>query len=81
MECGGAEGARTPDLDTASVALSQLSYGPTSNGALHANKRSAGTATRPAAGLGMGAANATRGDERDEARRVAQLELGGDGRS
>ena len=26
---GGAEGARTPDLNTASVALSQLSYGPT----------------------------------------------------
>lgn len=26
---GGAEGARTPDLYTASVALSQLSYGPT----------------------------------------------------
>src|SRR5439155_3096471 len=26
---GGAEGARTPDLDTASVALSQLSYSPT----------------------------------------------------
>ncbi len=26
---GGAEGIRTPDLDTASVALYQLSYGPT----------------------------------------------------
>jgi hypothetical protein len=26
---GGAEGARTPDLNTASVALSQLSYSPT----------------------------------------------------
>ena len=26
---GGATGARTPDLNTASVALSQLSYGPT----------------------------------------------------
>ncbi len=26
--CGGAKGVRTPDLDTASVALSQLSYGP-----------------------------------------------------
>jgi hypothetical protein len=25
---GGAEGARTPDLNTASVALSQLSYSP-----------------------------------------------------
>ena len=25
---GGPEGVRTPDLDTASVALSQLSYGP-----------------------------------------------------
>ena len=25
---GGAEGNRTPDLNTASVALSQLSYGP-----------------------------------------------------
>ena len=28
LESGGAEGARTPDLDTASVALSQLSYSP-----------------------------------------------------
>ena len=27
---GGAKGVRTPDLDTASVALYQLSYGPTS---------------------------------------------------
>ncbi len=27
-EAGGAEGARTPDLHTASVALSQLSYSP-----------------------------------------------------
>lgn len=26
---GGAKGARTPDLHTASVALSQLSYSPT----------------------------------------------------
>lgn len=26
--CGGAKGARTPDLNTASVALSQLSYSP-----------------------------------------------------
>ena len=26
---GGAEGDRTPDLDIANVALSQLSYGPT----------------------------------------------------
>ena len=25
---GGAEGNRTPDLDVANVALSQLSYGP-----------------------------------------------------
>tara|TARA_B000000437_G_scaffold174421_1_gene130321 strand:- start:669 stop:779 length:111 start_codon:yes stop_codon:yes gene_type:complete len=25
---GGAKGDRTPDLNTASVALSQLSYGP-----------------------------------------------------
>jgi hypothetical protein len=29
LKNGGAEGARTPDLNTASVALSQLSYGPT----------------------------------------------------
>ena len=29
-EGGGAEGNRTPDLDIANVALSQLSYGPTS---------------------------------------------------
>ena len=28
LSIGGAEGARTPDLDTASVALSQLSYSP-----------------------------------------------------
>ena len=28
LEIGGAEGDRTPDLYTASVALSQLSYGP-----------------------------------------------------
>ncbi len=27
-ETGGAEGNRTPDLDIANVALSQLSYGP-----------------------------------------------------
>jgi hypothetical protein len=27
-ETGGAEGPRTPDLDIANVALSQLSYGP-----------------------------------------------------
>ena len=27
-EDGGAEGNRTPDLDIANVALSQLSYGP-----------------------------------------------------
>ena len=27
---GGAEGSRTPDLDIANVALSQLSYGPMS---------------------------------------------------
>ena len=29
-EDGGAEGDRTPDLDIANVALSQLSYGPIS---------------------------------------------------
>jgi hypothetical protein len=29
---GGAEGNRTPDLDIANVALSQLSYGPTGPG-------------------------------------------------
>ncbi len=28
FQTGGAKGARTPDLNTASVALSQLSYGP-----------------------------------------------------
>lgn len=28
MFIGGAEGDRTPDLDIANVALSQLSYGP-----------------------------------------------------
>ena len=28
MGFGGAEGNRTPDLDVANVALSQLSYGP-----------------------------------------------------
>ena len=30
MGDGGAEGDRTPDLDVANVALSQLSYGPVS---------------------------------------------------
>ncbi len=34
---GGAEGARTPDLYTASVALSQLSYGPTCLGKISAD--------------------------------------------
>ncbi len=29
---GGAKGIRTPDLNTASVALSQLSYGPGAGG-------------------------------------------------
>jgi hypothetical protein len=29
--CGGDEGARTPDLDSAIVALSQLSYIPLRN--------------------------------------------------
>jgi hypothetical protein len=34
FEGGGAEGNRTPDLKSASLALSQLSYGP-GNGAGH----------------------------------------------
>ena len=37
---GGAEGDRTPDLDIANVALSQLSYGPIISGADHVGARS-----------------------------------------
>ena len=42
VQLGGAEGTRTADLNTAGVALSQLSYSPVAAGGSDSGRRSAG---------------------------------------